>query len=141
MVFVYGAIALGRALLIDLDEEPARYAGISWFDKKLNLFLIAACGISFGGFFLWQSYFGLNSPSFSSIYLSIRAGKVLLLLLVGDVVGIYYYDKYLKKNTTPQHGGSARLTDDEETQEIKKTKISNMDSSSLYCFNYSDEYH
>ena len=117
-VFGYGAIALGRALLIDLDKEPGRYAGIAWFDKKLNLFLLASMGMLYGGFFLASSVFGFFTFHQNYTYLFFRALKVLTALFLMDA-SLYLYDRYLKKNTQPTHGGSAESFDSDAPTQTK----------------------
>ena len=115
-VFGYGAVALGRALIVDLDEEPGRYAGISWFDKKLDLFLLAAIGMLYGGFALASSRFGYFNTTHNCDFLFFRALKILMALVLIDA-SHYFYDRYLKRNTQPIHGGTAEsFGSDEPTQ-------------------------
>jgi hypothetical protein len=117
-VFGYGAVALGRGLLIDLDKEPGRYAGISWFDRKLNLFLLAAMGMLYGGFFLASSLFGFFTTNQNYAYLFFRALKILIALVLIDA-GLYFYDRYLKRNTQPTHGGSAEAFRSDEPPQTR----------------------
>jgi hypothetical protein len=119
-VIAYGVITLGRGLIIDLNEEPARYSGLSWFEKKFNLIGIGGLGISYGVFWLVATYLSKQMPDRAISHLILGSIGILVYLVIAELSS-HYYDRYLIRNAAPAFGGSK--VNDEDREKLSRTVI------------------